>query len=283
MPGLPSTPSLHGLQASPATRGAPRVRRAEGYGAWLALFFAANAASLWFLWHQKFGWALAVFFSPAPWYAWQILRPSARGLGPVITSFETPRREVWLTIDDGPRPDTTPVLLEFLARHNARATFFLIGKNVRRHPELVSEILRQGHTVANHTFSHPHHYFWCATGRQTGSEIDRCNAALREAGASDCRYFRPPVGLKNHALHPELARRNLELVLWTARGFDTIAQDLDKALSRIEAQLRPGAIILAHEIPGEPERQQRFFVRLFELLKKSGYTCVVPENESLIR
>jgi peptidoglycan/xylan/chitin deacetylase (PgdA/CDA1 family) len=259
------------------------VRRSIIFYAWVALFFAAKAATLALLWFHHYGWALGVLFLPAPWYAYQILKPSACGLGPVVTHFATQNREVWLTIDDGPDPESTPKVLALLKAHDARATFFLIGDKVQRHPELVAEILRHGHTIGNHTQTHPHRSFWLASAKRTAAEIDACTETLRAAGADHAGLFRSPVGLKNHALYPLLAQRGLDLVLWSARGYDTICRDPAKVISRITKNLRPGAILLLHENAANPPARTELFNQLFAHLSRDGYTCVLPSAKALIR
>ncbi|MFT3869376.1 MAG: polysaccharide deacetylase family protein [Nibricoccus sp.] len=276
-------PSFSSPESSPvAPPFSDRVRRIEGYHAWLILFFAANLAAVILFAMGHVLWALAVFFLPAPWYAWQILRPAARGLGPAITHFRTEQKEVWLTIDDGPHPATTPAMLALLDSHQARATFFLVGRQVQEHPELVSEILRRGHTIGNHTQTHPQNTFWFAGRRKNSIEIDACTAALREVGVTT-KYFRPPVGLKNHFLHPELGRRGFDLVLWSARGFDTICSSSEKSLAHIVSRLKPGAIVLVHETPNKLDQQNEFISKLLARFDHEGYRCVVPSDENLIR
>ena len=267
----------------PAERQDISVRRSIVFRAWVVLFFGANLATLILLWYRHYFWAVPVFFLPAPWYAFQILKPSARGLGPVVTHFATGRREVWLTVDDGPDPESTPKVLDLLEAHGARATFFLIGEKVRRHPELVAEILRRGHTVGNHTQTHPCSWFWIASAKKTAAEIDACADALGDAGARDVRWFRSPVGLKNHALHPLLAQRGLDLVLWSARGFDTICRDPAKVIGRIAADLQPGTILLVHENLPDPSLRAELFNRLFCHLAREGYACIIPPAAALIR
>ncbi|MFT3784509.1 MAG: polysaccharide deacetylase family protein [Nibricoccus sp.] len=260
-----------------------KAKRPAAYYAWVVLFVTANLGALILLVAREYGWALATFLLPAPWYAWQVLRASARGLGPAITHFQTDQREVWLTIDDGPHPDTTPAVLDLLDEHQARATFFLVGERAERHPELVSEILRRGHTLGNHTHTHPENTFWFATATTTAAEIDRCAAVLRAAGVETTPYFRPPVGLKNHSLHPELAKRNLDLVLWSARGFDAVDQSTGRTLERIKRHIAPGAIVLAHETPHNLRAQNQLLSELLAFLSAEKYRCVIPPDEALIR
>jgi peptidoglycan/xylan/chitin deacetylase (PgdA/CDA1 family) len=254
------------------------------------------AFRIWFIWtlvakitgtliflrgHHTF--APIVFFSSAPWLLWQFLIPTSHGFGPAIRRFHTARREVWLTIDDGPDPATTPRVLDLLDEHRAAATFFLIGEKAARHPALVAEIIRRGHTLGNHTHTHPHSTYWSALPSGTGAEMDNCDAAILAAGAPSPRWFRPPVGLKSLSLHPQLARRGLELVLWSARGYDTQTRDPDAAVQRIRRSLTPGAIILAHESgpPGSPRVE--VIARLLIRLSQDGYRCVIPSPDQLIR
>ncbi len=259
------------------------VRRTLAYRLWLVLFFGANLTALVLLGLQHYLWALAVFFLPMPWYTFQMLNASARGLGPAVTHFKTARREVWLTIDDGPDPESTPKVLDLLDAHGARATFFLIGEKIRRHPELVTEILRRGHTLGNHTQTHPCSWFWLASAKSTGAEIDACADALRVANIESTQWFRSPAGLKNPALQAQLAQRGLDLVLWSARGYDTVWRDPAKVTARIAANLRPGTIILLHENGTNTALQAELFTRLFNHLAHEGYTCVIPPGEALIR
>lgn len=280
MPSFES-PNTPAQQTAPGNiPNAPRFRRTPACRAWLVLFFTANTAALVLLALGRPCWAVAVFFLPAPWYAWQVSKPSAHALCPIVRSFTTSRREVWLTLDDGPDPSSTPALLALLARHDAKATFFLIGKKARAHPELVSEILRQGHSLGNHSFSHAPYVFWFASARRIAAEIDDGTAALQQAGP--IRLFRSPVGLKNHALFPALARRQMALILWSARGFDSSSEPAT-ALARITPDIRPGAIILAHETPADPARQNALLSGLFTFLEANGYKCVLPSPASFVR
>src|SRR5580704_4313056 len=119
----------------------------------MRLIFAASligkviAAAIWS--RAPFGAAVS-FFSADLYLLYCLLAPSSQRLLPVRTRFATERREVLLTIDDGPDPEDTPRILALLDRFGARAAFFLIGEKAARHPELVAEILRRGHEVGHH-------------------------------------------------------------------------------------------------------------------------------------
>ncbi|HEX2862021.1 MAG TPA: polysaccharide deacetylase family protein, partial [Lacunisphaera sp.] len=99
--------------------------------------------------------AAVLWFGPDFLLAYHVFAPRAQGLVRMRRGFATNRREAWLTIDDGPDPQDTTRILELLAAHGARATFFVVGENAVRHPELVRAIVAGGHEVAHHTHTHP--------------------------------------------------------------------------------------------------------------------------------
>jgi peptidoglycan-N-acetylglucosamine deacetylase len=225
--------------------------------------------------------AAAFFFGPDLFLLDQLFVPSAQGLGRVYTRFATTRREVWLTIDDGPDEEDTPRILDLLDRHGARATFFVIGERVARHPELVSEILKRGHDVAHHTQTHPIYSFWCASPARVRREIGDGLETLRMAGATP-RWFRPPVGTKNFFLHAALAARKLDCVSWSIRSRDAIARDPAPVVARVLKSARPGAIILMHEGAGvHPRVRVTAIAGVLQGLQSRGFACVLPQPGDL--
>jgi peptidoglycan/xylan/chitin deacetylase (PgdA/CDA1 family) len=204
-------------------------------------------------------------------------RPNVQWFGPVVTRFATETNEAWLTIDDGPTDDTIAVLDLFDA-HGVKATFFVKGILAEERPELVREMLARGHTVANHSQTHPSGSFWCSLPGRVASEIDDCNRALVAATGSTSPWFRAPVGLKNPAVHPALSRRNMRLIGWTARGFDAVVSDPDQVVARIMPNLEPGAIIVLHQ---GREHSLRVLERVIVTLKQRGYAFVIPDDSQL--
>ena len=199
--------------------------------------------------------------------------------GPVMTTFPTRRREVWLTIDDGPDPEETPRVLDVLREFGARATFFSIGRQVAARPDLTRAVADAGHDVQNHTFSHPAFTFWSAFPRRVQSEIRRGSQAIREATGKKPCLFRVPVGLANCFVHAAAANEKLRLIGWSAAGQDGVDHDPGRALRRILGRVRPGCIVLLHEnrLPGMASGQRAATLhRLLAELEARQLKTVIP-------
>ena len=213
------------------------------------------------------------------------IRANCRWFGPVVTCFRTQQKAVWLTIDDGPHPEDTPELLALLKKHNAQATFFVIGRQVEKNPELARAILRAGHTLANHTQTHPVLFFWSYLKPWLTREIDQCNQALDAATGERPRWFRAPAGMANLFLHFLLCDRNMKLIGWSARGFDGLLHDTEAMADRICKSIRPGAIVLLHE--GRRDRQGHpinliLAETVLTRLAAAGYVFTVPDEADFL-
>lgn len=228
--------------------------------------------------------ALAPLFLSHLLLLYATLVPNCQWWGPVITSFQTSQREVWITIDDGPSPTQTRKILEILQRFDARATFFVIGINAARYPHSITEILSGGHEIANHTYSHPSWSFWAAGPSRTAAEIDRCAEELRARPERPALAFRAPAGLKNPFVHPALARRGMMLVGWKARGLDTLRRDPEDVAEQIVRRVTPGAIVLLHEgyrLESDPDFNPRCLELTLQRLSADGYKFVIPHPDQL--
>jgi peptidoglycan-N-acetylglucosamine deacetylase len=159
--------------------------------------------------------------------------PSLQGFGPVFTRFCTTQREVWLTIDDGPDPETTPQILKLLDQFGAKATFFLIGEKTAQWPALAVQILAAGHSIGNHTHRHPVLQFWRFTPKQIRREIADFERTARVHGLPVPALFRAPTGMKNPFVHPIVAAFGLRIVGWSVRAFDTRMKSPDRIVRRI--------------------------------------------------
>ena len=177
------------------------------------------------------------------------LTPRSSLLGPNITRLPeaaAARREVAITIDDGPDPEVTPQVLDLLDAHGQRATFFCIAERVQAHPALAREIVARGHSIQNHTARHRHDFSLLGP-RGFQAEIERAQQMLQAVTGERPTCFRAPAGLRNPFLAPVLHRLGLVLVSWTRRGFDTRERDAATVLARLTRDLKAGDILLLHD------------------------------------
>jgi peptidoglycan-N-acetylglucosamine deacetylase len=159
-------------------------------------------------------------------------------------SFRLARGAIALTFDDGPDPRYTPHVLDVLADRGAHATFFVVGKNAERHPELIERILREGHEVAHHTHSHPH--VDRISERELAIEMDSCCAVLASHRVSPA-WYRPPRARLTPAQERLAAERGMRIALW-ARCFERSRFMSAKQMARTLAEeTRDGDIVLAHD------------------------------------
>jgi len=177
------------------------------------------------------------------------LVPRSRLLGPNWTRLPAAaasRRQVAITIDDGPDPQVTPRVLALLEEHRVRATFFCIGERVRIYAELAREIARRGHAIENHSHRHVH-YFSLLGPRGMTVEIERAQDTIGIVTGQRPAFFRAPAGFRNPFLDPVLNRLSLRLASWTRRGFDTVNASADAVLGKLTSGLRGGDILLLHD------------------------------------
>ncbi|MDB5944930.1 MAG: GlcNAc deacetylase, Carbohydrate Esterase Family 4-like protein [Ramlibacter sp.] len=177
------------------------------------------------------------------------LLPRSRWLGPNMTRLPAAaaaRREIAITIDDGPDPAVTPAVLDILDRHQAQATFFCIGARAHAHADLCREIVRRGHAVENHSQRHRHSFAFMGPGGFR-RELQEAQDTLAAITGRRPAFFRAPAGLRNPLLDPVLHALGLRLASWTRRGFDTRVADPQLLLRRLSADLGAGDILLLHD------------------------------------
>jgi peptidoglycan/xylan/chitin deacetylase (PgdA/CDA1 family) len=182
--------------------------------------------------------------------AYAALAPGSQLFGPTILAGNDPTQAA-LTFDDGPNDAATPALLDLLAAHNARATFFVIGRFMRQRPELVRRIRAAGHLVGNHTETHP----WLAwqSASVIREELRACNQAIEDALGEPVRYFRPPHGARRPAVLRIARELGLATVQWNAMAMDwqpigaaRMMAHIDRGLARARRR-GTGANILLHD------------------------------------
>ena len=275
---------------APAADGRARpvfARKAADWSGGLTPFVRGSIA-----WHGAMAAGLVI--QPALWSVWvggvaanQLiltsagLWPRSRLLGPNLRRLPAraiERGQVALTLDDGPDPAVTPQVLDILATSGARATFFCPGHTLRQYPALARQIVAGGHSIENHSDSHPHHF--AALGPAgLRREITAAQTSIHDLTGEMPRFFRAPAGLRNPLLQPILAQHDLQLTSWTRRGFDTVWRDPARVSARLERGLAAGDILLLHDGNGSRDRAARPIVltvlpRLLDRMAASGLRSV---------
>ena len=167
-----------------------------------------------------------------------------------------------MTFDDGPSEKLTPELLDLLAQHHIHATFFVIGENVVRHPEILQRALREGHEIGSHSWSHP--AFAKMADTKVRAELQKTDDAIKEAIGQRPTLLRPPYGSitarQKQWINEEFGYR---IILWDVDPLDWKRPGPDVVASRILKQTRPGSIILSHDIhPGTIKAMPETFTQL---------------------
>lgn len=177
-----------------------------------------------------------------------------QGLCRTVVGVETTERIVAITFDDGPDPRWTPAILETLARHGARGTFFVLGLNVAREPELTRRIIAGGHALGNHTNTHP-----CLADLSPGQiaeELGACRRAIESATKTTPRLMRPPYGAQRVDTYVTSRALGYRVIHWSAAGVDWEGDPGALVAERVLNKLTPGGIVLLHDSwqrkPGEP-------------------------------
>lgn len=169
---------------------------------------------------------------------------------PVISRGGKAGGKVAITFDDGPDPRTTPFLLKMLARHRLKATFFVIGRNAEKYPELIKEILDAGHCIGNHTYSHDV-LVMTKSGKKLQQEIDSAQEVLKKSGIIPLA-FRPPAGAVNPKLGALLRHREMICIHYSCRGPDIGNRYIRGLSEKILKKIRPGDIVLLHDSCPDP-------------------------------
>jgi peptidoglycan/xylan/chitin deacetylase (PgdA/CDA1 family) len=177
-------------------------------------------------------------------YAWGATVPSSQLFGRTMRRTGD-RSSMALTFDDGPNPAATPQLLDLLARYEAKATFFLIGRHVRAFPALAKEVVAGGHAIGNHTESHPS--LALLSSARIKEELDRCDETILSNAMVTPRWMRPPYGFRSPLLHGIVRRRgNAGVAMWSAEARDWKIQAPGPVIQRLHSA-RGGDIVLLHD------------------------------------
>lgn len=182
----------------------------------------------------------------------------------LVWSIKTTMKEVFLTFDDGPIPEVTPWVLETLKQYDAKATFFCVGDNVKKHPDIYRMIVDQGHKVGNHTMNHLNG--WTNFNKTYFENIEKCNALIHS------NLFRPPYGKIKPSQISHL-KNDYRIIMW-----DVLTKDYDASVTgeycfeKVKKNCKPGSIIVFHDSIKAEKRLRKALPKSLEYLKQEGYT-----------
>ena len=247
------------------------------------------------LWGASLGGIALLLFSllvapTPPWIALLVL-PAYLGLliaGVLFPQLEMYGDVVWsgtfgvaLTFDDGPDPESTRRVLKILAEHGHTATFFVVGRKVDRHPDVLREIHAGGHAIGLHGYLHDRLFALKPPGF-VRTDIERTQRAVEEACGVRPTLFRPPVGLVSPRTAAGARSAGVTLVAWSVRAFDGVARTSpEQIVQRIGRGLKPGAIVLLHDAAERDDHLPRSadaLPAILDLIDKRGLTTLRVET-----
>jgi peptidoglycan/xylan/chitin deacetylase (PgdA/CDA1 family) len=176
---------------------------------------------------------------------YQSMAPTGQWLGRTFAGGTRGSKQIALTYDDGPNDSHTLKLLDVLAKHSARATFFMIGRYVQQRPDIARAVAQAGHVIGNHTYTHPLLIF--KSEAQTRAELSDCRQALQDAVGEHSNLFRPPFGGRRPATLRIGRELGLQPVMWNVTAYDWNAPPTAKIEKKVIRQIRGGDVILLHD------------------------------------
>jgi peptidoglycan-N-acetylglucosamine deacetylase len=178
--------------------------------------------------------------------AWGAYKIEMCYYGPALCSAPGKQAYVSITFDDGPEPGRTEAVLEILDRYGAKATFFVIGKKIDANKHILQEILKRGHQIGCHSYSHSP-YFPFMRRSSIIRDINACCQAIENVTGHRPDMFRPPFGVTNPRIAGAARKLGLKVAGWSIRSLDTTGIGRSRILERVLPKLRPGQVLLLHD------------------------------------
>lgn len=206
---------------------------------------------------------------------WIKTNPLIKALFPkYVWSIPNTEKKVWLTFDDGPIPEITEWVLSELEKFHAKATFFCIGDNIHKHPEVFKKIIASGHAIGNHTFNHLQG--WKTQTSDYIENVEKCALEMTQHENTNSKLFRPPYGKIKPAQAKMLRELGYKIIMWDVLSADfnqaiTPQQCLDNVVSNIAS----GSIIVFHDSLKAFPNLEYTLPKTLKFLSENGYTCEV--------
>jgi len=188
--------------------------------------------------------------------------------------WDIPNNEnkVYLTFDDGPTPEITQWTLNQLKEYNAKATFFCIGDNVRKYPEIFQKVINEGHSIGNHTFNHLNG--WKTSTKDYIENTNRCDEETRNSKLKTRNVFRPPYGKIKPSQSKILRKLGYKIIMWDIISYDfdaTISKE--QCLENVLKNVQTGSIIVFHDSKKAFTNLEYVLPRTLEFLNENGFIC----------
>ena len=186
--------------------------------------------------------------------------------------WEMPNRDnkVYLTFDDGPTPEITEWTLQQLKKYNAKATFFCIGDNIKKYPEIFKKVIEEGHSIGNHTFNHLNG--WKTSKQEYLENTKKCQSEIHNLQSAICTLFRPPYGKIIPSQSKELRKLGYKITMWDIISYDfdaTISKE--KCLENVLTNVKSGSIIVFHDSIKAFPNLEYTLPKVLEILNKKGF------------
>ena len=200
----------------------------------------------------------------------------------VIWEIKTDKKIIAITFDDGPHPVYTPLILDILAKYDAKATFFVTGKKADEYPDVLKRIVKEGHEVANHTYNH-------VRGNKMNSkklitELETTAESIKRITKIKPALFRPVGGFYNDLIINTAVNNNYLVVMWSWHQDpkDWNGTNTNKITNHVISSARPGDIVLLHDSGGDRTKTIKALERILDFLTKNNYKCVTVSEMILL-
>ena len=180
--------------------------------------------------------------------------------------------KVFLTFDDGPTPEITEWTLKQLKNYNAKATFFCIGNNIEKHPEIFKKIIKEEHAIGNHTFNHLKG--WETANEEYIENVNKCAETIYQLNTEHCQLFRPPYGKIKPSQSRIIRKLRYKIIMW-----DVLSRDFDKTitpekcLDNVFKNVQSGSIIVFHDSKKAEQNLRYVLPKTLAFLKEKGFVC----------
>ena len=191
-----------------------------------------------------------------------------------VLSSSRPSPLAYLTFDDGPIPEVTPKVLAILAKYKVKATFFMVGENIDKHPDVFEQVVKAGHSIGNHTYNHLKG--WRTPFKEYMENVEKWEQAMKKCLSPFTFHlsplFRPPYGKATLRQRIALHKKGYRLIYWDIMTHDYNPRVTpEQMLRRVQRGARPGSIINFHDSLKSNERMLEVLPQVIEWLQKEGY------------